>query len=376
MRTVQKPTHNAATGDSVEPECEPELPPSPADRENDDDAPVRVELSEEPDVDDEEEELVPDLPPEKPFPTLPEYQRKWDRLLAQHSKANEGDFSRDNLVPSPVPQLFQDCPHVPFDKLVSREAQARLSRCRPVSGFEAPNVADGVATYAHCSGEVNFRRRQPLQVAATLGFVLGSRTSKFLGLKPEEIDALHECLTWGRQPGNNKFLEFFGGEELVRFDAACKKLMSKFKSMIPEGSHRARIRAFNREVRNPKEGCLGDTLGDEPDGMVIVDFDGHPMKYDQMRVFEDVIAKQTSRIEIDVPREGGAGWRRTRSFLDTQDEADLDEEWRRDIGKGARYMLEETWVKVTEPHYAATRELAYVCVLSLSYAHARLAVSY
>ena len=84
------------------------------------------------------------------------------------------------------------------------------------------------------------------------------------------------------------------------FGIASKKLMSKFKSMIPEGSHRARIRAFNREVRTPKEGCLGDTLGDEPDGMVIVDFDGHKMKYDQMRVFEGVIAKHRGFVQDPV----------------------------------------------------------------------------
>ena len=117
------------------------------------------------------------------------------------------------------------------------------------------------------------------------------------------------------------------------------------------GSTRARIRALNRECRNPKEGCLGDTLGDDPDGLVVVDFDGHPMKYDQLRVFEEVIAKQTCRIEIDVPHESCRVWRRTRSFVDTHDEADLNDTWREDLGGGARYMLEETWVKVAESHY-------------------------
>ena len=39
--------------------------------------------------------------------------------------------------------------------------------------------------------------------------------------------------------------------------------------------------------------------------------------------------------------------------MDTQDEEDLDDTWRRDLGDGARYMLEETWVKVAEPHYDA-----------------------
>ena len=32
---------------------------------------------------------------------------------------------------------------------------------------------------------------------------------KFMGLKPEELAAVHECLTWLRQPGNNP-LCFYG----------------------------------------------------------------------------------------------------------------------------------------------------------------------
>ena len=60
------------------------------------------------------------------------------------------------------------------------------------------------------------------------------------------------------------------------------------------------------------------TIGDEPRGMVIVDFEGFPMKYDQMAVMESVVARQVCRIRVDVPREGG-GWRRTNSSLGTQD---------------------------------------------------------
>ena len=65
---------------------------------------------------------------------------------------------------------------------------------------------------------------------------------------------------------------------------------------------------------------------------MVVDFDGHPMKYDQLRVFEEVIAKQTCRIELGVPHESGRGWRRTRSFVYTHDEEDLDDTWREDLG--------------------------------------------
>ena len=124
----------------------------------------------------------------------------------------KGSFNDSNLVPKPVTQLFQNCPWVPFDVLTaedaSDEAHARLSRCFPLSGLQPSSMADGVERYAHCQGEVNFRRRAPMQVAATLGFVLGQRSGGFLkGLKPKELDAIHEILVWGRQPLNNKILE-------------------------------------------------------------------------------------------------------------------------------------------------------------------------
>ena len=65
------------------------------------------------------------------------------------------------------------------------------------------------------------------------------------------------------------------------------------------------------------------------------------------------IAAVMVRIEIDIPHESGRGWRKSGTFVDTQDEENLDDTWRRDLEGGARYMLEETWVKVAEPHYDA-----------------------
>ena len=71
-----------------------------------------------------------------------------------------------------------------------------------------------------------------MQLAAALGFVLNSRSGELLGLTPVEKSALHECLTWLRQPGNNSLC--FYGAELETFDAACKRLMRKVKQIIPE----------------------------------------------------------------------------------------------------------------------------------------------
>ena len=113
-------------------------------------------------------------PPEAPKerPSVQQYQEKWDGLLATHSQAVSGDFSRENLVPQPIPQLWQDCPYVPFEELKSEDAQSRLSVCRPHSSLEPASCFDGVPRYAHNTGDVNFRRRAPLQVSSTMGFVL------------------------------------------------------------------------------------------------------------------------------------------------------------------------------------------------------------
>ena len=58
---------------------------------------------------------------------------------------------------------------------------------------------------------------------------------EILGLTPDEKSALHECLTWLRQPGNNPLC--FYGAELEAFDMACKRLMRKVKQIIPEARY-------------------------------------------------------------------------------------------------------------------------------------------
>ena len=83
----------------------------------------------------EEEVILPEASVPEPittvYPTLEEYEKKWSDELAKHTKPNKGAFERDNLVPEPIANLFQDCPHVAFDDLKSAEAQSRLSVCRP-----------------------------------------------------------------------------------------------------------------------------------------------------------------------------------------------------------------------------------------------------
>ena len=95
--------------------------------------------------------------PESPFvdrPSLDEYQIRWADKFAQHSLSNEDCFGLNNLCPVPVPQLWQDAPHVPFDELKSPDAQGRLALCRPISGMQQSCLIDGLEKYAHISGDV------------------------------------------------------------------------------------------------------------------------------------------------------------------------------------------------------------------------------
>ena len=198
-------------------------------------------------------------------------------------------------------------------------------------------MIDGVPRYAHNTGDVVFRRRQPLQLAATLAFVLGKKSSRFLGITPQEADAVHECLTWARD-GNNRVLTFFG-TVFEAFSAACGKLFGKFQSALPEGSRCARIRFTRRETRQPCEDALDSTLGEEAEGLVIVDLGGFPLKYDKVAVFSDRVARQHIRLEVDAPR--GNGWQRSVCVVDPGEHPDLDDTWRQDVADGARHLLED-----------------------------------
>ena len=287
--------------------------------------------------------------PDTVYPSLDEYKEKWAGKLAKHSMVVPGEFSTRNLVPEPISQLWQDCPHVPFDRLISNDAVSRLSRCRPMNGFTPAHAQDGHIRYAHNTGEVNFWRRHPLQLASTLGFILNKRAGHFPGLCPEEKKALHECLTWLRQPGNNPVCFF--GQELENFDRACKTLMAKIKTVLPEGSTRARIRATTRISKTLEDGTVGDTLGEEARGMVVIDYEGHPHKYDQMEIFKDIVAKEINVLKIDAPQKDGKGWKRTYSEISTQD--DLGEDWQKEMSQSSKYVLEESWIKANDPHYDA-----------------------
>ena len=229
--------------------------------------------------DEEPQELLPEVPEQCDFPSMEQYEAKWAALFVKHSKPVAGSFAPGNLVPKPVPQLWQDCPFVAFDALESPQGQARLSMCKPISGLQENSVVNGVERYAHILGDVHFSRRAAWQLASTMGFIVRKNSGSFLGLKPKERLALHEILCWSTRPGNNPVLKLFG-EELQAFDSGCREIMHQFGEALPQGSLRARIRATNaRETLQTQEAELSTALGDEATGFVMIDLQGHPIKY-------------------------------------------------------------------------------------------------
>ena len=185
-----------------------------------------------------------------------------------------------------------------------------------------------------------------------MGFVLNKKGGRFMGLTQEETDALHEILTWGRQPGNNRILQVYG-TLYEGFQQACGELMAKFQGCIPEGSLDARIRATRRETSRPEragEDIIGHTLADEQVGMVVVDPSGHPMKYNGLTILENIVGTQHVRIQVDVRGPGGRGWRPTDRTVEL---SELGDEWKEDISKGSAHILEQSYVPASDPHMDA-----------------------
>ena len=108
--------------------------------------------------------------------------------------------------------------------------------------------------------------------------------------------------------------------------------------------------------------------------MVVLDFDGHPQKYDQLEVLRNVVAKEAppcqilvnrtpapffcdrrevNVLKIDIPGEERRGWKRTRSEIDT---ASMPANWKKRVAEGANFVLQETWVKANDAHYAPPLE--------------------
>ena len=62
-------------------------------------------------------------------------------------------------------------------------------------------------------------------------------------------------------------------------------------------------------------------------------------------------------LKVDLPRENGRGWKRTSVEIDAQDPA-LGAGWRERAASGAKYVIQETWVKANDPHFDAKARAA------------------
>ena len=184
------------------------------------------------------------------------------------------------------------------------------------------------------------------------------------------------CLTWGRQPGNDKVLEFFG-TTFETYARAADTLMGRLRSVLPEGSTRCRIRASAREGREPQQGTLLDTLGDETVGYVMIDPSCNgaqlcvcvarcakpvasgalrccsvltqgisPMRYSEMDILNGIIGKSSVRLCVEDALLNKS-WRKVGKRIEG-----LDDKWCEDFSRGVQ-LLKQTWVKATEPHYDA-----------------------
>ena len=98
-----------------------------------------------------------------------------------------------------------------------------------------------------------------------MGFLLQRNTGAFMEryLSQEEIACVHECLAWGRTPGNNAVLAFYG-TVFEAYANASDTLMGRLRTVLPQGSLKCRVRASARESRDAtRSGTLLDTLGEE-----------------------------------------------------------------------------------------------------------------
>ena len=123
--------------------------------------------------------------------------------------------------------------------------------------------------------------------------------------------------------------------------------MAAFRTHLPEGSLKARIRATTRESKKASDGHLGEQLGEEATGMATIDVQGHPLQYDMLQVYHDIVAQHTHcRLDLEAQGDRG-GWRRA-SAINTEDDPQLDDNFRSDLRQGIRHLQTGTFITASE----------------------------
>ncbi len=137
----------------------------------------------------------------------------------------------------------------------------------------------------------------------------------------------------------------------VYFYCQGQKLMDKFKSVIPSGCSKTKIRATRRDSHRPREETLGSTLGEEATGYVTVDPEGRAMRYDEMNVMSQIAAAPASTVDMWVKEDGQKKWKRV-GRVDTEEDQDLDDRWKHDLHHGTDH-IKNSFVKQSDPHFDA-----------------------
>ena len=118
----------------------------------------------------------------------------WRLERKRHLTGPGGNFDVTNLVPQPKEQLMQDVPWVPFHRLLSIEAQTRLSIVKPMGVVQEAGRVNGVPTFPMKSGHVGrCVRHGNRDIEATFAFMLNKSDGEFAGLSLEELRSSHQC---------------------------------------------------------------------------------------------------------------------------------------------------------------------------------------
>ena len=127
--------------------------------------------------------------------------------------------------------------------------------------------------------------------------------------------------------------------------------MDKFRTLIPTGSCKTKIRATRRDSHRPREETLASTLGEEATGYVTVDPDsGRVMRYDEMQVMSQIVAAPASTVDLLV-KENQGRWKKV-GTVKTDEDQDLNATWKNDLHHGANH-LKDSFVRQCDPHFDA-----------------------
>ena len=85
-----------------------------------------------------------------------------------------------------------------------------------------------------------------------------------------------------------------------------------------------------------------------------------PMRYSAMQVLGGIVGKSSVRLTLEDAKLGEKGWRKVNAPIDT---SFLNDAWRNDFTQSSNFILKETYVKSSEPHYekASVHSLSCLC---------------